>query len=119
MFKIEGLYHVNYSGPFGHGFGQFVLKQGEINGSDAGSGEYRGKYWRDPFGTNYILDIELVLSQQNLLVTDGIPRMPGTSLNFQISICEDKIGKPCAVDLPTGPIILTISRVSDLHQDAA
>ena len=119
MFNMEGLYHVNYSGAFGHGYGQFVLKRGELNGSDAGSGEYRGKYWRDPNSTDYILDIELILGGQNLLVTDGIPRSLGTSLKFQISLNENKIGKPFSVKLPTGPIILTIARVSDLHRDAA
>ena len=119
MFRIEGLYHVNYSGAFGHGYGQFVLKNGEINGSDAGFGEYRGKYWRVPNTADYTLDIELVLSAQNLLVTDGVSRMPGSSFKFRITLNEDKIGKPFSTNLPTGPIILTISRVSDLHQDAA
>jgi len=119
MFEIQGVYRVDYSAVFGSGFGQFVLKSGEINGSDAGFGEYRGKYWYDRGIGEYILDIELILSAPNYLVTDGIPRQSGSTFKFRVPVSEEKLDKPFRTELPTGPIILTISRLSDLHRDAA
>ena len=119
MFEIQGVYQVYYSAGFGSGFGQFLLKSGAINGSDIGFGEYRGKYWYDRRIGEYILDIELVLSAPNYLVTDGIPRQSGSTFKFRVPMSEEKLDKPFRAELPTGPVILTISRISNLHRDAA
>ena len=113
MGKLEdGAYRAEYSGFFGDGVAQFEKRGDAIIGHDLIGAQYFGSC-KETGGT-YRFELDLHISAPSTLVTDGRRRHAGEHIPIRLDLCADDLGRTISVQLPNGPLLLTIDRVGDL-----
>jgi hypothetical protein len=116
--NVQGIYHVVYRGWFGEGFGDFRLEAGRVTGLDAGGGAYDGEYQWNEHTCSVDVDTDLRFLLPNIMVQDGKLRHPGETTRIRISFPWHTLGQPFAVNLPVGPLMLTVTRTSEIQKAA-
>jgi hypothetical protein len=116
--NVEDIYLVTYRGWFGEGHGNFRLADGKVTGTDVGGGVYDGAYQWNEHTCSVDLDIDLRMLFPNIHVPDGKLRVPGEITRVRLSIPWHTLGQPFAVNLPTGPLMLTVKRIGEIRSAA-
>lgn len=116
--NVEGIYKVAYRGWFGQGSGDYRLENGKITGLDVGGGAYDGSYQWNEHTCSVDLDFDIRLLVPNVLVQDGKMRSAGEAVRLRLSIPWHTLGQPFAVNLPVGPLMLTVTRAHEIRRAA-
>ena len=104
----NGYYQVEFCGRFGSGAASFVLRDGEIVGTDVGGVQYGGKVSFDPSTGKSLLKVILRAPAGVFLVTDGRVRSKDELMPLELELTEEDLGKPLSMKTPTGPVTVTI-----------
>lgn len=114
MTRLEdGAYRAEYRGFFGDGAAQFEKRGDAIIGSDLVGAQYFGTC-RETGANRWRFELDLHIGAPSTLVTDGKLHEAGEHIPISLEISAEDLGKPVTVQLPGGPLQLTIDRVGEL-----
>jgi len=116
--NVQGIYHVEYKGWHGAGFGDYRLEGGRVTGLDAGGGSYDGRYQWNENTCAVDVEVDIRLLFPNFMVQDGVLRAVGDATRIRLSIPWHTLGQPFAVNLPVGPLMVTVVRTSEIRKAA-
>jgi hypothetical protein len=114
MAKLEdGAYRAEYRGFFGDGAAQFEKRGDSIIGNDLVGAQYFGTC-REVDTDRYRFELDLHIGVPSTLVTDGKIHDAGEHIPIRLDLSADDLGRTINVNLPNGPLQLTIDRVGEL-----
>ena len=109
----DGAYRAAYRGFFGDGAAQFEKRGDAIIGRDLVGAQYFGTCCETGAGV-WRFELDLHIGVPTMLVTDGKHREAGEHIPISLEISAEDLGNPVTVNLPGGPLQLTIDRIGEL-----